>query len=146
MRELALLLPGGNEYPWSSSRLIRRRPGVEDDDGIDVQEDSPAPTPLSQYTAVDGDDGNDVIAEPPLSDQERLYSEYQHSRIYAIKYRSCLSNPVARGFLELLVTNIVRHQNIQITHIQGQVSKEVQFIALICKHSVSLFTSVNRDI
>ncbi|PNF43215.1 hypothetical protein B7P43_G15666 [Cryptotermes secundus] len=74
MRELPLLLPGGDEYPWSSSRLIRRRPGVEDDDGIDVQEDSPTPTPLSQYTAVDGDDGNDVIAEPPLSDQERLYS------------------------------------------------------------------------
>jgi hypothetical protein len=82
MRELAPLLPGGEEYPWSSSRLIRRRPGVDDDDdGIDVQEDSSYPTPLAQYTAVDGDDGGDVIAEPPLSDLERLYSEYQHNKI-----------------------------------------------------------------
>jgi hypothetical protein len=81
MRELAPLLPGGEEYPWSSSRLIRRRPGVDDDDndGIDVQEDSPDPTPLAQYTAVDDDDGGDVIAEPPLNDLERLYSEYKHS-------------------------------------------------------------------
>jgi hypothetical protein len=110
MRELAPLLPGGDEYPWSNSRLIRRRPDVDDDDGIDVQEDSPDPTPLAQYTAVEDDDGNDVIAEPPLSDLERLYSEYQHSRIYPIKYRSHLPNPVARGFSEPLVTSVVRHQ------------------------------------
>jgi hypothetical protein len=107
MRELAPLLPGGDEYPWSSSRLIRRRPGV-DDDGIDVQEDSPDPTPLAQYTTVDGNDGNDVIAEPPLSDLERLYSKYQHSQIYAIKYGSALPNPVAREFSEPLVTSIVK--------------------------------------
>lgn len=131
MKELAPLLPGGDEYPWSSSRLIRRHPGVDDDDGIEVQEDSPASTPLAQYTAVDGYEGNDVIAEPPLSDHERLYSEYQHRGIYAIKYRSDFPNPVARGFSEPLVTSIVRHQNIQITHIQGQVSKVVQFIGLI---------------
>jgi hypothetical protein len=79
MRELEPLLPGGDEYSWSSSRLIRRRPGIDDDDGIDVQEDSPDPTPVAQYPAVDGDDGGDVIAEPPLSDPERLYSEYQYS-------------------------------------------------------------------
>jgi hypothetical protein len=79
MWALPSLLSEGEEYPWSSSRLIRRRPGVDDgDDGDDgdVQEDAPDPTPLSEYTAVDGDSGSDVIAETPLSGQERLHGEY----------------------------------------------------------------------
>jgi hypothetical protein len=98
MREVAPLLPGGDEYPWSSSRLIRRRPGVDDDDDIDVQEDSSDPTTLPQYTGVDGDDGDDVIAEPPLSGLESLYSECQLTRIYTMKYRPDLPNLVARLF------------------------------------------------
>jgi hypothetical protein len=80
MREVVPLLPGEEEYPWFRSRLIRR-PDVSDDDDTDVlQEDSTDPTPLSEFTVVYGE-----VSRPPLSDLERLYSEYQHNLYYTIK-------------------------------------------------------------
>jgi len=75
MGEVLPLQPEEEENTWFRSRLIRRRPDVFDDDN-DSQEDSPDPTPLAQYTDVHSDDKDDVIARPPLSDLDRLYSEY----------------------------------------------------------------------
>jgi hypothetical protein len=88
MREALSLLPGGEEdFPWFRSRLIPRRPDVFDDDDIDfAQEDSPDPTPLTENTTVHSDYRDDVIARPPLSELEKLYSEYQHNLFYTIKY------------------------------------------------------------
>jgi hypothetical protein len=85
MWQLPSLLPGGEEYPWSSSRLIRRRPGVDDRDDlddVDVEETTSESTPVALFTAADYDsesdgDGGDVIAKPPQGDQETLYGEYQ---------------------------------------------------------------------
>jgi len=79
MREVLPLLPREEEYPWFRSRLIRR-PDVSDDDNTDVlQEDFVDTTPLSEFTAVQGE-----VSRPPLSDLERFYSEYQHNRYYTI--------------------------------------------------------------
>ncbi|XP_021915495.1 synaptotagmin-15-like isoform X2 [Zootermopsis nevadensis] len=79
MREVVSLLPSGAEeeevFPWFRSRLIPRRPDVFDNDDPDVAlEDSPDPTPLVENTTVHSDYIDDVIAKPPLSELDRLYS------------------------------------------------------------------------
>jgi hypothetical protein len=77
MLELPSLLSGRDEHPWSSSRLIRRRPSVDDHDDVDIQETPSEPTLVAEFTAADGDDGGDIIiTQPPLGDQDRLYGEY----------------------------------------------------------------------
>lgn len=82
MWQIPSLLSGRDEHPWSSSRLIRRRPGVDDHDDhvdVDVSETPSEPTLVAQFTAADGvsgGDGGDIIAKPPQSDQETLYGEY----------------------------------------------------------------------
>ncbi|XP_069705764.1 synaptotagmin-15-like isoform X2 [Periplaneta americana] len=76
MRVPLLLLPGEEEYSWFRSRLARRRSDITDDD-IDqdvLQGEDPEPTPFAQYTEAQSDESGDVIAKPPLSDMERLYS------------------------------------------------------------------------
>jgi len=86
MSVAASLLSGDEEFPWFRSRLIRRRPDVFDDEDIDVaQEDSPDPIPLTENTTVLSDDRDDVIARPPLSEMETLYSEYRHVLLCSIK-------------------------------------------------------------